>query len=240
MSKTLMTLLAAALMAGAVQAAPVITPAVDPDRPAADVARDALRKPARMLAFAGVKPGDTVIELLPGGGYFTRLLSRAVGPSGHVYAAIPDAKSTDAEPAAAAIAALPAYANVTVIPITGLAAAPTADVIWMAQNYHDMHLSRLHVDVSGFNKLLFARLKSGGVLMLIDHVAATGAPVTETADRLHRIDPAVARGEIVNAGFVFEDEAADLRNPNDAHTALVFDPAIRGHTDQFVYRFRKP
>ena len=195
-----------------------------------------------MLAFAGVKPGDTVIELVPGGGYFTRILSKAVGPTGHVYAAAPDPKSADAEPAAAKIAAEPGYANITVIPITppGLAAAPQADVIWTAQNYHDMHLSRLKVDVPGFDKLLLSKLKSGGVLMVIDHVALPGAPVTETADNLHRIDPAFARTEITGAGFTFVGENASLRNPADPHTVIVFDPSIRGKTDQFVYLFRKP
>jgi len=211
-------------------------------RPPSDVARDAARKPAEMLAFAGIKCGDTVIELVPGGGYFTRVLSLAVGPGGHVYAAAPDPKSGDAEPAAAKIAAEPGYGNVTVIPVTaaGLLAAPAADVIWTAQNYHDMHLSRLKVDVPGFDKLLFSKLKSGGVFMVIDHVALPGSPVTETADKLHRIDPAFARSEIVGAGFVFDAESPALRNPEDPHTAIVFDPSIRGKTDQFVFRFHKP
>jgi predicted methyltransferase len=214
----------------------------DPSRPAADVARDPARKPAEMLSFAGVKAGDTVIELVPGGGYFTRILSKAVGPGGHVYAAVPDAKSADAEPAAAKIAAEPGYANVTVIPITveGLTAAPQADVIWTAQNYHDMHLSRLKVDVPAFDRLLLSKLRSGGALMVIDHAAAAGAPVTETADTLHRIDPAFVRTEVTGAGFNFAAESAVLRNSADPHTVIVFDPSIRGKTDQFAYLFRKP
>lgn len=250
MSKTLITatLLAAVLMAPLACAAseqkPASSAAVlsDPSRPAADVARDAARKPAEMLAFAGVKSGDTVIELVPGGGYFTRVLSKAVGPTGHVYAAAPDPKSSDAEPAAAKIAAEPGYGNVTVIPITaaGLMAAPNADVIWTAQNYHDMHLSRLHLDVAGFDKLLLSKLKKGGVLIVIDHAALAGAPVTDTADKLHRIDPAAVRAEVTGAGFVFDGENTSLHNPDDPHTALVFDASIRGKTDQFAYRFRKP
>jgi predicted methyltransferase len=241
------TLLAVSLAAGPSTAAPAAPPSAaailaDPSRPAADRARDEARKPAEMLAFAGVKPGDTVIELVPGGGYFTRILSKAVGPTGHVYAAAPDPKSADAEPAAAKIAAEPGYANVTVIPITpeGLAAAPQADVIWTAQNYHDMHLSRLKVDVPAFDKLLLSKLRSGGALMVIDHAALPGAPVTQTADTLHRIDPAFVRTEVTGAGFEFVGENQSLRNPADPHTALVFDPSIRGKTDQFVYLFRKP
>ena len=250
MSKTLITaaVLGAVLLAPVTYAAGAQPPSAsaavlaDPSRPAADVIRDAARKPAEMLAFAGVKAGDTVIELVPGGGYFTRILSKAVGPRGHVYAAAPDPKSGDAEPAATKIAAEPGYGNVTVIPITlaGLMAAPTADVIWTAQNYHDMHLSRLHVDVPGFDKLLFSKLKKGGVFMIIDHAALAGSPVTETADKLHRIDPAFVRTEVTGAGFVFDGESDLLHNPDDPHTALVFDTSIRGKTDQFVFRFRKP
>lgn len=221
--------------------APVAQAVADGGRPAADLARDAARKPAEMLAFAGVKAGDTVLELLPGGGYFTRLLSKTVGPKGHIYAIVPDAKSGDAEPAAAKIAADPAYGNVRVIGVAPgeTAALPPLDVIWTAQNYHDLHLSRLHLDVVALDKLWLGKLKAGGVLIVIDHVAATGAPVTETADKLHRIDPAAVRKEVESAGFAFDGESDVLRNSADPHTAVVFDPSIRGKTDQFVYRFRK-
>ncbi len=241
--------LAAAVLAGAAAPPPAIAAATaiaqaiaDPHRPAADVARDAARKPADMLAFAGVHAGETVIELLPGAGYFTRLLSKVVGPNGHVYAAAPDPSSKFAEPAAAAIAADPAYGNVSVVVINGLAAAhlPPADLIWTAQNYHDMHLSALHLDVAAVDKGWFALLKPGGVLLVIDHAAKPGAPVTATADALHRIDPAIARSELESAGFVFDGQLDVLRNPADPHTAIVFDPGIRGHTDQFVFRFKKP
>ena len=220
-----------------------ITAAVaDSGRPAADVARDAARKPAEMLRFAGVKPGDTVLELLAGGAYFTRLLSQTVGPKGHVYAMVPDSKSGDAQPAAAAIAADPAYANVSVIgpgPAATLA-LPPLDVIWTAQNYHDFHLSRLHLDVTSLDKLWLGKLKPGGVFLVIDHAALAGAPVEETADKLHRIDPAALRNEVVGAGFLFDGESNVLRNDGDPHVALVFDASIRGKTDQIVFRFRRP
>jgi len=214
----------------------------DSGRPAADVSRDVARKPADMLTFAGVKSGDVVLELLPGGGYFTRVISKAVGPSGHLYAAAPDPKSGDAEPAASAIAADPNYGNVSVVGITpaAIGALPPLDLVWTAQNYHDMHLTRVHADVPTFDKLLFGKLKPGGVLLIIDHAALPGAPVTETADKLHRIDPAAVRQEVEAAGFKFEGESDVVRNPADPHTALVFDPSIRGKTDQFVFKFRKP
>ncbi len=239
--------LAALLLAGPalgadVSTAPIAAAVADSHRPAADTARDAARKPVEMLTFAGVKPGDTVLEILPGSGYFTRLLSKAVGPKGHIYAAVPDPKSQFAEPAAAAIAADPAYANVSVIQINAQAmgALPPLDLIWTSQNYHDMHLSVVHTDVPGLDKLWLHDLKPGGTLLVIDHAALAGAPVAETADKLHRIDPAAARSEIESAGFAFDGQSAALANPADPHTAVVFDASIRGKTDQFVFRFRKP
>jgi predicted methyltransferase len=214
----------------------------DPSRPAADVARDTARKPAEMIAFAEMKPADSVLELLPGGGYFTRIFSKVVGPNGHLYAAVPDPKSPDAEPAAAAIAAEPGYANIKVIPITNeaLAALPPLDIIWTSWNYHDLHLSRVHADMAKLDKLWFSLLKPGGVVIIVDHAALPGSPPVETADKLHRIDPAVVRTEMNAAGFKFDGETDVLRNPADPHAALVFDPSIRGKTDQFAYRFRKP
>ncbi|MEO8811956.1 MAG: methyltransferase [Caulobacteraceae bacterium] len=236
-----LTLFSGSALAAGIPAS-IAAAVADSGRPAADTARDAARKPSQMLAFAGVKPGDTVLEILPGGGYFTRILSKAVGPAGHVFAAAPDPKSTDAEPAAAAIAANPAYRNVSVIGLSpaAIAALPPLDMIWTAQNYHDLHLTRVHVDVPAIDKLWFGMLKPGGVLLIIDHVALAGAPVVQTADTLHRIDPAAVRREVEAAGFVFDGESDAIRNPADPHTALVFDPKIRGRTDQFVFRFRKP
>ncbi|HXC55313.1 MAG TPA: hypothetical protein VNU97_08470 [Rhizomicrobium sp.] len=233
---------ALALATTLVTAAAAATPASisDPGRPAEDVARDAARKPAEMLTFSGIKAGDSVLELLPGGGYFTRIFSKEIGPTGHLYAAVPDPKGADAEPVAAALAAQPGYANVTVIPIAPLGATPPLDVIWTSWNYHDLHLSRVHADMAAIDKDFFARLKPGGVVVIVDHVALPNASATDTADKLHRIDPAVVKSEMAAAGFAFDGESDVLRNPADPHTALVFDPSIRGKTDQFAYRFRKP
>jgi len=117
---------------------------------------------------------------------------------------------------------------------------PPLDLIWTSQNYHDLHLTQVHVDPVALDKVWFAALKPGGTLIVSDHVALPGAPVTATADALHRIDPAAARKEIESAGFVFDGESQALRNPSDPHTANVFDPAIKGMTDQFAFRFKKP
>ncbi|MGH6782753.1 MAG: class I SAM-dependent methyltransferase, partial [Phenylobacterium sp.] len=131
--------------------------------------------------------------------------------------------------------------NVHIVALTptSLGFPEPVDIIFTAQNYHDFHLKSLKLDVPAVNRSLYAALKPGGVLFVIDHVASAGSPI-DVADTLHRIDPAVARREIEAAGFKFVGESPVLRNPADPHTANVFDPAIRGKTDQFVYKFQKP
>ena len=213
---------------------------VDTNRPAADTARDAARKPAEMLAFAGVKPGDKVVDFLPGGGYFTRLFAKAVGPAGHVYAVAPPSQTPGTPVAVEALAADAAYGNITVVPLTGPLSVPEAvDVIWTAQNYHDLHLERLHVDVLAMNRAVFAALKPGGVFIVLDHAALPGTGL-DVPDKLHRINPDLVTQEVIAAGFVFDSESKVLRNDTDSHTIGVFDPAIRGKTDQFIFKFRKP
>ena len=239
-------------MASLAEAPGYITAAVaNPDRPDADKARDVLRKPAALMDFAGIHPGQKVIELIPGPNfYFTKVLANAVGPTGHVYAASPGANvnaGSDTLPPKSTLTTNPAFSNVSdVVLPSGLAAAAPVDVIWTAQNYHDFHLARLKLDVPGFDKLMFSLLKPGGEFIVIDHAAVDGTGLTPDdkgviiPDKLHRIDEAVAKKEIEAAGFVLEGESDLLRNPADPRTALVFDPSIRGHTDQFVLRFRKP
>ena len=219
--------------AQAVPPANVAAAVADPGRTDADKARDAARKPSEVLEFSGVKPGDKVGELLPGGGYFTRLLSAAVGPNGKVYAAAP---ANDVEKAKAM-----AKGNVEVVPLTptSLGFPEPVDLIFTAQNYHDFHLKRLNLDVAAVNKRLYDALKPGGTLLIIDHAAVPGAPI-DVADSLHRIDPAVVRREVEAAGFKFVGESDAVRNPADPKTAGVFDASIRGKTDQFVYKFQKP
>ncbi len=138
----------------------------------------------------------------------------------------------------AAIAAEPAYGDVTVV--SGLLdpAIKDVDVIWTAQNYHDLHNAAPDM-ATNVNKAVFAALKPGGLYVIIDHAAAAGAPADVTRT-LHRIDPAVVKAEVIAAGFAFDGESKVLANPADDHSKLVFDPAIRGHTDQFAYRFKKP
>jgi len=225
-------------------ASPAIDAAVaDTTRPAADRDRDAERKPADMLAFAGVKPGMVVMDILPGGGYFTRLFSDVVGLNGQVISYVPDEmyagrpKSLDG---VTAIAAEPAHKNVKPAHDPALASGPAnvLDVVWTSQNYHDLHNIQ-GLDLVAFNKAIYASVRPGGVYVVLDHSAPAGSGVADT-NTLHRIDEAVVRKEVEAAGFVFDGESKVLANPADPRTVKVFDPSIRGHTDQFVLRFRKP
>jgi predicted methyltransferase len=212
----------------------------DSARPAEDKQRDADRKPAETLAFAGVRPGDTVIELAPGKGYYTRLLSVVVGPKGKVYAVGAQPKPDAPPPPVQAIAADPHYNNVTVSlqQIGNLKLPEGVDLVWTSQNYHDLH--NIHdVDVAKVNSAFFAALKSGGSYFVLDHAAEAGAGARDTGT-LHRIDEETVKQEVTAAGFKLVGESDILRTKSDPHTAKVFDPEIRGHTDQFLLKFKKP
>jgi predicted methyltransferase len=235
---------ATAATAGAAQT--IAAAVADASRPDADRQRDANRKPAETLAFAGVKPGDVVAELLPGGGYFTRLFSKTVGPSGHVYALVPAPSPTappDAPDFAArvrALAADPNYSNVSVVvqAFSQLKSPVPTDLVWTSQNYHDLH-NFPGVDVGVFNQLVFDALKPGGLYVILDHASEPGSGVRDTAT-LHRIDPETVKQEVLAAGFTFVGGSDVLRRPDDGHGVKVFDPSVRGRTDQFLLKFRKP
>ena len=233
-------LIAGLLLASAATAHPEMA-VKDPHRPAADTARDADRKPAAMLEFAKADHGKKVVDFIAGGGYFTRLFAVAVKPGGSVVAIIPK-QVADRDPKVVAnmqsIVAEPAYGDVTMAAGLLDPAVANSDVVWTAQNYHDLHNAPPEL-VSGANQAVFAALKPGGYYVVVDHAAAAGAPADVTKT-LHRIDPAVVKAEVVAAGFVFDAESMALANPADDHSKPVFDPAIRGKTDQFAYRFRKP
>jgi predicted methyltransferase len=190
--------LAAALFALPARAAQETMPAniaaavADPGRPAADRARDVNRKPAESLAFAGVKPGDRVADLIPGGGYFTRLFAKAVGPKGYVYAYFPSdideiyKKHHLTMPPPAD----PNYPNVSYIhaPIAKFVAPEKLDLVWTSQNYHDLHDKFFGpADVPAVNKAVFDALKPGGYYVVLDHAAERGSGLRDT-DTLHRID----------------------------------------------------
>jgi predicted methyltransferase len=218
----------------------------DPARPLEDRARDAERKPAETIAFAGIKPGDKVAELIPGKGYYTRILSKVVGPKGHVFALAPPRRpnaapdSPDPSAVVSAIASDPNFSNVSVLTmsVTDLKVPEPVDVVWTSQNYHDVH-NAPNVDIAAFNKMVFDAVKPGGTYIVLDHAAAPGSGVRDTST-LHRIDPEAVKTEVKAAGFVLVGQSKVLHNPQDGHTVAVFDPSVRGKTDQFILKFRKP
>lgn len=228
-------------------AVPAILPAIaaavaDPARPQADRDRDADRKPAEVVAFAGIKPGYTIAEISPGGGYFTRILSGAVGATGKVYGLMPPPRPGGPAPTGPSpmetLTADPHYANVKLESSNAPAGTfPPVDLAWTSLNYHDLH-NRPNADLVAFNKGVFDWLKPGGTYIVIDHAAADGSGARDTGT-LHRIDPATVKSEVLAAGFLFVGESNVLRNPADPKDKGVRD-VPRGKTDQFVYKFRKP
>ena len=215
----------------------------DPARPEAERARDAARLPAELLAFAEVEKGEMVGDYIMGGGYLTRILAAAVGPTGRVYAFQPaefiafrsqygeDQRIVDA-----------AYENVDAV--AGSVASPAfpvpLDTIITVQNFHDLYNKRAPAD-TGLRaaKALYAALKPGGTMVVVDHSSPAGTGST-LSDGLHRIDKQTVIDAFTAAGFRLDGESALYANPADPRTANVFDASIRGKTDQFALRFRKP
>jgi len=235
---------AAVPLAATSAAAPDYSAAIaDPARPAADRERDTRRKPAELLAFAEVAPGETVGDFVMGSGYVTRLLAAAVGPEGRVFAFQPAEfiafQKQYGEDQAAVDAA---YANVDAV--SGPFAAPPfpvpLDTIITVQNFHDLYLKPFPEDTGDkASAALFRALKPGGTLVVVDHSSAAGSGTT-LSDSLHRIDKAAVIAALTRAGFTLEAESDLYTQPEDPRTANVFDPSIRGRTDQFALRFRKP
>jgi len=212
----------------------------DSARPAGDTERDAVRKPGATLAFSGVKPGDNVVELAPGRGYYTRLLSAVVGPKGSVTTVSSVPKPDAPPPPVQAIAADPHYSNVhpTFQKYAEVKLPPNSDLVWTTQNYHDFH-NIPDLQVAALNKAVFEALKPGGIYLVLDHAAEAGSGTRDT-NTLHRIDEETVKQEVKAAGFELAGESDILRNKDDPHTAKVFEGPIQGHTDQFILKFRKP
>jgi predicted methyltransferase len=249
--KSLSALSAALVLAfaAAAQASPpvpayIASAVADTSRPQADRDKDAVRHPAELLTLSGIKPGDVVVDVWPGGGYWTRLFARIVGPKGHVYEYVPqEIASSKRDPVgvAKATAAEPGMGNVEVIvdPLTSdTAGSDVFDIVWTFENYHDLH-NLPGADVALFDRLVFKALKPGGAYVVGDHAAAAGSGLANTSD-LHRIDPAAVKAEVDAAGFRLAAHSDLLANTADLHTLKIFDPAIKDKTDRFVFVFRKP
>ena len=243
----------AASLAASLATAPAFAAAVpaylyaalaDPAR-GGDTANDARRKPGELITFAGLKPGQMVVDLIPGGGYFTKIFAKLVGPKGHVYVVWPNEYASESHPDpenSQKLAAQPGFGNITVLaqPAAAFSTPKPVDMVFTSQNYHDYPDKFMgKVDPLSFDRQVFKALKPGGVFFVVDHVAQAGSGMRDT-DTLHRIDPAIVKKQVISVGFVFEGESSALRNPADDHAKAVFDKAIRGHTDQFIYKFRKP
>ncbi len=222
-------------------AKPIVAAISDPAR-VADQADDAARKPLAILRFSDVKPGDVVVEFSPGSGYWTRLFSQIVGPEGHVYTIWPTEMAKYSAESMAKWQKLIKeghYANVTVLsqPLAEFAVPKKADLVFTSQNYHDFH--NLGIDMVAFDKRIFDELKPGGKFMVIDHQAPPGSGFEDTKT-LHRIESIAVQKEVVKAGFEYDGTSHALFNGDDPLDVGVFDKSVRGHTNQFILRFKKP
>jgi predicted methyltransferase len=238
-------LLAQPLFTAAVQAKPAdYAPLLsDPLRTPQMHKQDEGRMPVQVLDFAKVKKGQKVLDFFAGGGYYSLLLARAVGEKGSVIAANPpgenDPKAWDA------FAAKVPQLQVKVMEVADMKFAPKSfDLLFTNLNYHDLywesekyHFPRIEVPpvLAGW----FAQVKPGGHVVIIDHAGPAG-DTREIADRLHRIDEDRVKADMKAAGFVLEAEGNFLQNKADDHSKLVFDPSVRGKTDRFILRFRRP
>jgi predicted methyltransferase len=235
---------ATAVLAAPVAVKPYVAAAVaDPGR-AADKDADARRHIAEVISFSGVKPGDKVVDLIPGSGYFTKVFSKVVGPKGHVYMIWPYeyAKEAQPDPVRNADLAKTGYPNTSVIQQPGakFETPEPVDLVFTVQNYHDYPDKFMgKIDPMVLNRAVFKALKPGGVFLVVDHTAEAGSGMRDT-DTLHRIDPAIVKQQVSAAGFQFVGESDALRNKADDLKKVVFDKSIRGHTDQFIYKFVKP
>ena len=204
-----------------------------------EVARDPLRKPAEMLAFARLARGQVIADIRPEEGYFTRLFAPVVGEAGHVYAFVPNQTAARENAFGDTLAA--AYPNVS--RVTGALETMTfdrpLDVVFMGEEYHDFTIPRFGVDVARMNAAVFAALKPGGLYVILDHAAAPGSGIS-VAGTLHRIEAAELRRQVEAAGFIFDGESDAVRVPADDLSLSVFDESIRGRSVRFVFRFRKP
>jgi predicted methyltransferase len=243
MKRAVIATVAAALLASSTAvhanhhggAGEVIAAAVADDRrPEGDVARDPLRKPAEIVAFAGVKPGMSIAEIAPGGGYFTRILAASVGPEGKVYALMPGffANRPGGLDGINALAAEYGNIEVVVIDYAETELPEQVDLVWTTENYHDL----ANGDVSVVNNWVARSLKPGGLYFVEDHSApGTGTSATST---IHRIDPMAVIAQVTEAGLVLEGTSDLLANPDDPRDVSPRD--VEPTSEKFALRFKKP
>jgi predicted methyltransferase len=252
MRKLVLALAATSMIALSPSAAPAAQTTVaaalaDPGRSPDNVKLDEGRKPAEVLDFLGLKPGMHVLDLFGANRYWAEIITPVVGAKGSE--TIWEPAQFYSEKAKAEFAPY-AASHPTVKLIESPLEAPDFgtsryDLAIFNLNYHDLYVDFSKRGVPQFEprqwaKALYAAMKPGGVLGIIDHVANPGDDTRATANALHRIDPNVVKADFESAGFVLDGSSEVLRNPADDHTLKVFDPKVRGHTDRFVFKFRKP
>jgi predicted methyltransferase len=232
--RTALIILLPVLMIGAA------TAASSQSEQTADRTPDPAWKVPEVIAFITLKEGDNVADIV--GNHLTAALARAVGPSGKVYA-IETAQVAKLHPELLVRMKALAQRSPNIVVSKEPVATPLPqglDAVVIRQNYHDLYDKHMQpVDVGAFNRGVFAALKPGGIYVVLDHAALAGSGIGAT-ESLHRIDPATVKKDVLAAGFRLDAESAMLANPKDDHTKSVFDPVVRGHTDQFLYRFKKP
>ena len=212
-----------------------------------NVKLDEGRKPAQVLQFLGVKRGMHVLDLFGGNAYWAEMTAPVVGPAGHVTVWEPSQFYSDKTKASFATF-MAGHSNVSIV--SSPFESPDlpknyADWVILNDNYHDTYwqnpkLNSPQLDPNAFVKAVYASMKPGATIGVIDHVANANSDTRATVDKFQRIDPNVVKADFKRAGFVFVGSSDLLRNPSDDHNLLVFDPKIRGKTDRFIFLFKKP
>jgi predicted methyltransferase len=219
----------------------------NPQRPAADIAKDANRKPAEVLSFFNIEPGMTVLDLFSGGGYYTEILNSLVSEKGKVIAHSNEAYMSFVGDAFRQRHANGRLANTetVIVEVDDIELEDKSlDAAMLVLTWHDFMYADPEngwpaIDEKLLLNKLCAAMKPGAVLGLIDHVANSGDDPSQVAKDLHRIDPQIVEDSFKNSCFTLDTKAGFLSNPDDDHTLGVFDKSIRGKTDRFVFRFVK-
>jgi predicted methyltransferase len=241
-------LLAAPVVLAPANAQTTIAAAVAaPGRSDRNVKLDEGRKPAQVLQFLGLKPGMKVLDLFGANAYWAEITSAVVGPKGHVTVWNPTQFYSDkAKASFEAFEATHPNVSIMVSPFeTHDLPKNYADFVILNDNYHDNYWQSdkfkiPQMDPSSFLKSVYAAMKPGAVIGVIDHIANPNNDTRATVEKYHRIDPNVVKADFKRAGFVFVGSSDILRNPGDTHDVEVHDPKIAGHTDRFVFKFKKP
>jgi predicted methyltransferase len=216
-------------------------------RSADNIKIDEGRKPAQVLQFLGLRPGMKVLDLFGVNAYWAEITSPVVGPKGHV--TVWEATQFYSDKSKQSFATfMAAHPNVSIV--TSPFEAPdlpknSADWVILNDNYHDVYWTSdkykiPHMDPNLFLKAVYAAMKPGATIGVIDHIANPNKDARATVDKFHRIDPNVVKADFKRAGFVFVGSSNLLHNAADPHDVLVFDPKVSGKTDRFIFKFKKP